>query len=126
MFSNISLSLINGGRDDEYYTFDIPLTKTTRPAAPLGSSNVAAACTFSNSMLRAELYTKIEKSLNSTESEGDMPFKPWPYMVKIEQTAAAGAEVPQCVDPTGSDLGDFSTSVQGGECKCDYVNTELQ
>ena len=124
MFSNITLNLMNEGNDNEYYTFDIPLTKSTRPATPLGTSNAAAACTFSNSMLRAELYTKKGKTLNDTESEGDMPFEPWPYMVRIEQIASPSAAIPKCVDlKTGSDLGDFSA--QAGECRCDYVNTGM-
>lgn len=123
LFANISLSLINEGSDNEYYSFDIPLTKSTRPAAPLGTSNVAAACTFSNSILRAELYTKIGRTLNDTESEGSLPFQPWPYMVKIEQTAAPSAGIPQCVDLSGNYLGDFSS--QDGECGCEYVNTGM-
>lgn len=123
VFSNITLTLMNEGNDNEYYTFDIPLPKGTRPAAPLGTSNAAAACTFSDSVLKAELYTKIGKTLSDTQSLQDMPYKPWPYMVKIEQTAAPDAGSPKCVDLSGNNLGDFSA--QGGECGCEYVNTGM-
>jgi len=124
MFSNITLTLMNRGNDDELYAFDIPLAKITRPVTPITTSNVAAACTFSNSMLKAELYTKMPKTLNDTESVGGIRTNRWPYKVRIEQIAASDAGNPKCVDLSGNSLGDFSA--QGGECGCDYVNTGMR
>lgn len=60
---------------------------------------------------------------NSTVTNSTDPFTAWPYAVKIEQVAASGAGSPDCVDPSGKSVGDFSVEDQGQLCDCLYLNT---
>lgn len=59
-----------------------------------------------------------DDSRNSTGS-----FVDWPYAVKIEQVAASGVGEPDCVDPEGNSVGDFSVEDDGQLCDCLYLNT---
>lgn len=53
------------------------------------------------------------------------PYMPWPYAVRVEQTAVAGVNVPTCVGPQGQVLGDFSVQDASQECGCVYTNAGL-
>lgn len=126
VFSNLSLSLRNPGANDEHYFFQTMTQKLTKPTAQLGSQNVASTCYFNQTTFQGHLYTKMPKSYpssstNTTSSSG--AFIPWPYAVKVEQVAGAGAETPTCLGPSGQVLGDFSESDGTKLCDCLYLNT---
>lgn len=101
------------------------MNKPTIPTSPLGSDNVASTCYFNATTFQAYLYTKMPKTYpaNSTETNSTDAFTAWPYAVKIEQIAAAGAGVPDCMDSSGDSVGDFSVSDDGQLCDCLYLNT---
>lgn len=120
------MSLLNGGTDQEHYFFQFNMQKPVKPAAALTSSNVASTCYFNQTTFQAYLYTKMEKTYpsNSTSSTNTTePFTPWPYAVKVEQVAGAGAGTPTCLDSSGNSLGDFSVSDRSQLCDCLYLNT---
>lgn len=125
VFSNLSLSLMHEGTNDEYYFFQTSMQKLTKPAGQLGTQNVASTCYYNETTFQGYLYTKMTKSYgssstNGTESSG--AFESWPYAVKVEQVAAAGANVPSCVGPSGQSLGDFSVVDGTKLCDCLYLN----
>lgn len=124
-FSNLSLSLLHEGANDEHYFFQTNLQKLTKPAAQLGSQNVASTCYFNETTFQGYLYTKMAKSYNTTSTNGtdsSGAIEAWPYAVKVEQVTGAGADVPTCVDPSGQVLGDFSVDDGTKLCDCLYLN----
>jgi hypothetical protein len=126
VFSNVSMSLMKAGTDQEHYFFQISMQKPTKPATALTSSNVASTCYFNETTFQAYLYTKMEKTYpnNSTASTNTTDaFMPWPYAAKVEQVTGAGAGTPTCLDPSGNSLGDFSVSDGTQLCDCLYLNT---
>jgi len=122
VITNASLSLQNSGTAEEHYFFSTPSNKETRPATQLGSQNVAATCEFKDTVLQGFLYTKMSKTYPSN-STSTAPFAPWPYAVRFEQAAEAELGIPDCTDPSGQSLGDFSVTSQGQVCQCLYQNT---
>lgn len=130
LFANTSLVLLNKGKDDEHYFFQTTLQKPTKPSGPLGPQNVQATCYFNSTTFQAYLYTKMPKSyppfsINSTNTSTSnaQPFAPWPYAVKVEEVVGAGVGTPDCFDPSGNSLGDFSVSDRTQLCDCLYLNT---
>jgi hypothetical protein len=119
------MSLLNEGTDQEHYFFQTSMQKPTKPSSQLGDQNVASTCYFNGTTFHAYLYTKMAKTYpnNSTVTNSTDPFTAWPYAVKIEQVAASGAGSPDCVDPSGKSVGDFSVEDQGQLCDCLYLNT---
>ena len=124
LFSNISMSLMNSGADDEHYFFQTSMQKPTKPVGQLTSENVQATCYFNSTTFQAYLYTKIAKTYpNNSTTNTTEPFMPWPYAVKVEQVTGAGVGTPTCLDPSGNSLGDFSVSDRTQLCDCLYLNT---
>ncbi len=54
------------------------------------------------------------------------PPTTWPYAVKVEQVAGAGAGMPTCLGPEGQNLGDFSVADETQLGDCLYLNTRLE
>ncbi|KAJ5037193.1 uncharacterized protein L3040_007373 [Drepanopeziza brunnea f. sp. 'multigermtubi'] len=117
-FANAPLILKDAAADNEHYSFQTRMRKTTTPVRQLGSENVAAKCIFNSTIFQGTLCTKMAKTYkakNETdgmetqndENDGSI-FKMWPYAVKVELIAAAGSGTPTCLDPSGNSLGDFS------------------
>ncbi|KAH7391255.1 hypothetical protein BKA64DRAFT_710164 [Cadophora sp. MPI-SDFR-AT-0126] len=127
VFNNASLSLMNAGADDEHYFFQTMMDKLTKPVAQLGSENVASTCYFNSTTFQGYLYTQMPKtfSTNDTNASTDTntAFPSWPFAVKVEQVASAGAGTPTCLGPTGESLGDFSVADGTQLCDCLYLNT---
>ncbi|KAI9047469.1 hypothetical protein LZ554_008188 [Drepanopeziza brunnea f. sp. 'monogermtubi'] len=132
-FANASLILQDAGADNESYSFQTRMQKTTSPVRQLGSANVAAKCHFNSTIFQGTLYTKKAKTykaknetdgLHTQNDENDGAiFKMWPYAVKVELIAAAGSGTPTCLDPSGNSLGDFSVADASQTCDCLYLNT---
>lgn len=120
-FSNISLSLLKPGQADEHYFFQYAMSKPTKPAKQLGDQNVAATCYFKDTTMQAYLYTKQARTYMLDSDVG--AFDAWPYAVKVEQVSGAGAGSPECKDPSGNLLGDFSVEDGTQLCDCLYLNT---
>lgn len=129
LFSNATLSLRNPNQADEYYYFSTTLQKPTKPAAQLGSENVASTCYFNQTVFEGYLYTKMNAalggSISSANGTGVGAYKPWPYAVRVKQTSAAGSDTPTCLGPDGQVLGDFSVADASQECGCTYANAGL-
>ena len=127
VFNNASLSLMNPGADDEHYFFQTMMDKPTKPVAQLGSENVASTCYFNSTTFHGYLYTKMQKtfSTNDTNASTDAnpAFADWPFAIRVEQVASAGAGTPTCVGPSGESLGDFSVADGTQLCDCLYMNT---
>ncbi len=123
-FSNLPLSLLKAGQDDEHYFLQTTISKSTNPTSQLGNDNVAATCYFNSTTFQAYLYTKMEKTYlgNSTNATDTSAYSPWPYAVKIEQVIGAGEGTPDCVGPDGQNVGDFSVQDGTQLCDCLYLN----
>jgi hypothetical protein len=123
VFSNLTLHLMKEGASDEHYFFQTMMSKPTKPTTQLGSNNVASTCYFNSTTFQGYLYTKMAKSYPASEAKSpSVPYQAWPYAVKIEQVAAAGADTPNCIDSSGNSLGDFSVSDGTQLCDCLYLN----
>lgn len=114
---------MKAGQADEHYFFQLSMSKPTKPTQQLGSENVAATCYFNDTTLQGYLYTKMKKSYPKDESVHEGGFDPWPYAIKIEQVKGAGQGMPECKDPSGKSLGDFSVEDGTQLCDCLYLNT---
>lgn len=84
---------------------------------------MAATCYFGDTTLQGSLYTKMAKTYPGSGEEEKGGYQPWPFAVKIEQVASAGAGVPECEDVEGTNLGDFSVGDTSQSCDCLYMNT---
>lgn len=127
-FKNANLELLNEGEDNERYRFLISTTKTVSPATNLTDDNASVDCDYTGN-LQANLYTKMTKEYPSDQDPtGDPSYTPWPYAVKIEQSASGGQSVPNCYKTTSSGQhGDAVTEGleaqdRGSMCSCLYRN----
>ncbi|CAG8981823.1 hypothetical protein HYALB_00013988 [Hymenoscyphus albidus] len=129
MFTNISLSLKSSGSQDEHLFFETNIQKSTTPATPLASENIAANCNFSNAILQGYLYTKMTKTYPTSKENtsatniGSGAFSGWPYAVRFQEVARSGRQIPTCLDANGKSSGNFSIQGEGKECACSYLNT---
>jgi hypothetical protein len=129
VFSSMPLTLMDSGLSTEYYSFALlSMNKPVVPSSALTASNIAATCYFNQTTLEARLYTQMAKTYppSSESSAGNSSnsttsFAPWPYAAYVDQTDSGGANVPQCFDNSGNEVGSF-TAETGGECSCLYQN----
>lgn len=126
VFTNLTLSLMNAGQNDEHYFFSTSIQKPTKPSVPLTDQNLASTCYFNQTSFEGYLYTKMEKTFpssgNGTSGIEGQPFAQWPYAVSVKQISGGGAGTPTCLGPQGQSLGDFNVSNVVQQCECLYLN----
>ncbi|OAG07743.1 uncharacterized protein CC84DRAFT_1258774 [Paraphaeosphaeria sporulosa] len=125
-FKNADLELLDEGKDNERFRFQIDQTKTVSPSTNLTSDNAAVECDFVGN-LQGVMYTKMAKEYPSDQDpDASTTYTTWPYAVKVEQTAAGGNNVPSCYKTTSSGQHGESVSleaeVETTMCSCLYKN----
>ncbi|KAL1612608.1 hypothetical protein SLS60_000837 [Paraconiothyrium brasiliense] len=125
-FKNANLELLDEGKEQERYRFQIDQTKTVSPSTNLTSDNAAVECDFIGN-LQGVLYTKMAKEYPSDQDpDPDTSHTTWPYAVRVEQTAAGGEGVPSCYKTTSSGQKGDSVSLEAEDattmCSCLYKN----
>jgi hypothetical protein len=60
---------------------------------------------------------------NATDTNENQAFAAWPNAVRIEQVASSERGSPNCLDPSGNSLGNFSVQQYGEMYDCLYMNT---
>jgi hypothetical protein len=127
-FRNSPLTIVDQGQDSERYHFQITMDKVVIPTAALTSDNSASTCFFNSTTFTGYLYTKMAKDYPTSIQTGiDAAYQPWPFAARAEQTAAGGANVPNCYKTNNGNLGDRITqNITSGDpttlCSCLYKN----
>ncbi|KAJ4358054.1 uncharacterized protein N0V89_002633 [Didymosphaeria variabile] len=125
-FKNANLELLDEGKEQERYRFQIDQTKTVSPSTNLTSDNAAVECDFVGN-LQGVMYTKMAKEYPSDQDpDPDTSHTTWPYAVRVEQTAAGGEGVPNCYKTTSSGQKGDTVSLEAEDattmCSCLYKN----
>lgn len=125
-FKNADLKLLDEGKDNERYRFQIDQTKTVSPSTNLTSDNAVVECDFVGN-LQGVMYTKMAKEYPSDQDpDARTSYTTWPYAVKVEQTAAGGDNVPNCYKTTSSGQHGESVRLDAEDkttmCSCLYKN----
>jgi hypothetical protein len=139
MFTNLTLTLLDGNQYNERFVFNFTSDKVGVPAAALDEQNSAATCKFPVTVFRATIWTRRPGDLgkgsaggNSTSGGaggvgGGAPassaqFGSWPGQVEVMQTQRAGQDVPSCMDYAGNRIGNFAIPGSQESCSCRYSN----
>ncbi|KAL7906161.1 hypothetical protein GGI35DRAFT_116899 [Trichoderma velutinum] len=113
-FSNIPLTLLDRGNEDERLTFSFTLDVTFEP--PVTATNRAAKCTYTDTTFQATLWTKrgTQQPYSSVQKRTGY----WTGLVEISEKKNATLGVPQCVDSQGNVIADVQAEM--GTCECAY------
>ncbi|KAL5431051.1 hypothetical protein PMIN07_009318 [Paraphaeosphaeria minitans] len=125
-FKNADLELLDEGKTQERFRFQIDQMKTVSPSTNLTSDNAPVECDFVGN-LQGDMYTKMAKEYPSDQDpDPSTSYTTWPYAVRIEQTAAGGNNVPSCYKSTSSGQHGESVSLKAEDattlCSCLYRN----
>lgn len=112
------------------YTFSFTMSRVVVPSAPITTDNAAAECFFNQTVFTGSLYLSAPRNFPTGDeaySQSLGGFAQWPYAVEITQSAAGGANVPNCYETTNGQLGDRITDgliaqPESAECVCGYQN----
>lgn len=129
-FSDITVSLMDQGKDTEHYFFQLLLDKQVRPTAALTADDSATVCFYNSTTFQASLYTKEARSYPTTTQMNSTPpaYELWPFAVKVEEVIGGGDNVPNCYTAVnnriGSRVNSSSLTAQpaGDLCDCLYLN----
>ncbi|KAL7791666.1 hypothetical protein V8C43DRAFT_283617 [Trichoderma afarasin] len=115
-FSNIPLTLLDGGNEDERVTFSFTLDVTFEP--PVTATNRAAKCTYTDTTYEATLWTKRGAQQPYSSVQKRTGYGNWTGLVEISEKKNATLGVPQCVDSQGTMIADVQAEM--GTCECSY------
>ncbi|KAL7945113.1 hypothetical protein V8C42DRAFT_324602 [Trichoderma barbatum] len=116
-FSNIPLTLLDGGEEDERLTFSFKLNATFEP--PITTTNRAAKCIYTDTTFQATLWTKrgTQQPYSSIQKRTE-GYGSWMRLVEIAEMKNATLGVPECVDSQGNVIADVQAEM--GTCECVY------
>jgi len=135
MFANVSLQLLDEHLQTERYHFRAPFKKVVIPQDALN-----VRCNYNDSMLEADLYTRLRQVFPDTSYSSTVPATPkstatsfsggqqlWPYAVEITIFQEGGPDVPDCHQLTDGVLGPrltqgFQAKAATDLCSCFYKN----
>ncbi|KAL6801165.1 hypothetical protein GGI42DRAFT_39679 [Trichoderma sp. SZMC 28013] len=115
-FSNIPLTLLDGGSEDERVTFSFTLDVTFEP--PITATNRAAKCTYTDTTFEATLWTKRGTQQPYSSVQKRTGYGNWTGLVEIAEKKNATLGMPQCVDSQGTVIADVQAEM--GTCECAY------
>ena len=135
-FNNASMTLVDANTTTERYTFSISLSKTVIPQIPITTNGTQATCIFSDTVLQANLYTKMPKMFPNSSATTTSPSSPtatpgvfttWPFAVEISQSIGGGSNVPACYELISGNQGPLITNIitpqlNSEMCSCVYKN----
>ncbi len=135
LFANVSLKLLDEHLQTERYHFRTPFKKVVVPPDALN-----VRCNYNDSMLEADLYTRLRQVFPDTSYSSTVPAAPqstatsfsggqqlWPYAVEITISQEGGPDVPDCHQLNNGVLGPRLTQgIQAKAatdlCSCFYKN----
>ena len=124
------LTLVDEGAITERYQFEVIMDKPVMPSETITDDGTTATCTFNDTSLLANLYTKKARTYPTElqDVSSDVAFPLWPYAVQIEQIASTGSGIPSCYSlENGVYTEKITTGLEPVEtvnsCSCLYKNT---
>ncbi|CAO2657887.1 Nn.00g071470.m01.CDS01 [Neocucurbitaria sp. VM-36] len=123
-FQNENLLLLDKGKDQERYRFQISRSKTVNMTGSIGNERGDFECDFGSTNLQGFLYTKMQRTYpDDTVAVSGVNSNVWPYAVRIEQTVAGGQNVPSCKKSDGEWVTDGLRAQDASTlCSCLYKN----
>ncbi|KAI7485994.1 hypothetical protein KC357_g2804 [Hortaea werneckii] len=131
-FTNESLTYVNeqGNSTSARLTFSFQMHKSVIPSASITSNNAATQCYFNSTTFVGTLYLNARSSYPASNGEGNDgggAYTRWPYAVEIQQSSAAGQDVPTCYETFNGQLGNEVLTLGDAQpdtsrCLCTYRN----
>lgn len=124
MFQNEKLELLDAGKDQERYRFQISRSKSVNMTGSIGDARGDFNCDFGTTNIQGFLYTKMQRTYpGDTISVTGAGENIWPYAVRVEQTVAGGQGIPSCSTSSGEELKNGTKAQDASTlCSCLYKN----